>query len=63
VAGVQTALVGKGVYQYPVIEAEELHLLPKEEPRARYPYPYYWHYPWYPYSGHWHYSWPWHPYW
>ena len=57
VAGVQQGPVGKGFYQYPVIEAEELHLLPKVVPRARYPYPYYWHYPWYPY--------PWygHPYW
>jgi outer membrane lipoprotein len=60
VAGVQAGPVGKGFYQYPVIEAEELHLLPKELPRARYPYPYYWHYPWYPYPGYWHY--PWYPY-
>jgi outer membrane lipoprotein len=63
VAGVQTGLIGKGVYHYPVIEAEELHLLPKEVPRVRYPYPYYWHYPWYPYPAYWHYPWPWHPYW
>jgi hypothetical protein len=46
-----------------VIEAEELHLLPKYLPRAAYPYPYHWHYPWYPYPPYWHYPWPWHPYW
>lgn len=64
VAGVQTAPIGKGFYQYPVIEAEELHLLPKDVPRATYPYPgYYWPHPWHSYPGHWHYPWPGYPYW
>jgi outer membrane lipoprotein len=59
VVGVQTRPTGKGSYQYPVIEAEELHLLPKYVPRPAYPYPYYWHYPWYSYP-YWHH--PRHPY-
>lgn len=66
VAEVQTAPIGKGFYRYPVIQAEELHLLPKDVPRATYPYPYsyyYWPYPWYPYPGYWHYPWPGYPYW
>jgi outer membrane lipoprotein len=63
VAGVQTEPIGNGLYRYPVIEAEELHLLPKDVPRATYPYPYYWPYPWYPYWGYWYYPWPRHPYW
>jgi outer membrane lipoprotein len=63
VAGVRATPIGKGVYQYPVIDAEELHLLPKEVPRAGYPYPYsYWPYPWYPYPGYWPYPWPWYRY-
>ena len=57
VAGVQTGAIGKGSYRYLVIEAEELHLLPKDLPRARYPY--YWYYPWYPHPWYWH---PWYPY-
>jgi len=57
VAGVRTGPIGKGSYRYPVIEAEELHLLPKEVPRAKYPY--YWYNPWYPYPWYWH---PWYPY-
>lgn len=51
--------LGNRMYRYPVIEAEELHLWPKEtrHPRPYYP-SYYWHYPWhlYPYGPY-----PWRP--
>lgn len=40
--------LGDRFYRYPVIDAEELHLWPKEERYIRPidPYDYYWHYPW-----------------
>jgi outer membrane lipoprotein len=62
VAGVQTQPLGKGTYRYPVIEAEELHLWPKQQPGARYDYPYYWYPPWYFYPYHPH-PWRWHRSW
>lgn len=48
VSGVRSQPLGKHLYPYPVIEAEELHLWPKETRYVR-PYHDYWHYPWYPY--------------
>jgi outer membrane lipoprotein len=49
VSGVRSQPLGNRLYQYPVIEAEELHLWPKEPQHIK-PhdsYHYYWHYPWY----------------
>jgi outer membrane lipoprotein len=48
VSEVRPQPLGKHLYQYPVIEAEELYLWPKETRYVR-PYHDYWHYPWYPY--------------
>jgi len=48
VSGILPQPLGNRLYQYPVVEAEELHLWPKEERYVR-PYRDYWHYPWYPY--------------
>jgi len=54
VAGVRPQPLGNRLYRYPIIEAEELHLWPKETSYARPydPYPHCRHYPWhcYPYS-------------
>jgi outer membrane lipoprotein len=60
VAGVRELSLGGTTYRYPVIEAQELHLWPKEEyppgPPPYYPY-YPWYDPWYPW---WHrYPWWW----
>jgi outer membrane lipoprotein len=54
VSGALPRPLGNRTYQYPVIEAEELHLWPKE---VRYgtpydPYFYDWHYPWYDHPYH-----------
>ncbi|NVM21380.1 MAG: Slp family lipoprotein [Desulfobacterales bacterium] len=58
VSGVLPQPLGNRLYRYPVIEAEELHLWPKE---ARYirlydPYYYDWRYPWHHYPYH---AYPW----
>lgn len=49
--GVRSLPLGNRSYTYPVIEAEELYLWPKELRYIRpdYPYYYYWPYPWYCY--------------
>lgn len=59
VAGVREQSVGGTTYRYPIIEAQELHLWPKEV-YPPYPPPYYpfydpWYDPWYP----WGYRHPW----
>lgn len=48
VSGVQPQPLGNRLYQYPIIEAEELHLWPKEKRYMR-RYHDHWHHPWYPY--------------
>lgn len=56
VTGARSRTLGNRDYEYPVIEALELHLWPKEDRYARPYYPYYydpWYYPWYR---------PWYPY-
>jgi outer membrane lipoprotein len=54
VAGVRELSLGGTTYRYPVIEAQELHLWPKEVPPPPY-YPYDpWYDPWYPWY-------PWYP--
>jgi len=55
VSGVLEQPLGNRVYPYPVIEAVEFHLWPKERryPRSYEPtYPHWWYYPWhrYPYA-------------
>ncbi|MDY6987386.1 MAG: Slp family lipoprotein [Thermodesulfobacteriota bacterium] len=55
VSGVLEQPLGNRVYPYPVIEAAEFHLWPKERryPRSYEPiHPYWWYYPWhrYPYA-------------
>lgn len=56
VTGVREQSVGGTTYRYPVIEAQELHLWPKEVPPPPY-YPYDpWYDPWYPWY-------PWYPWW
>jgi len=60
VTGSRSRTLGNRDYEYPVIEALELHLWPKEDRYAGPYYPYYydpWYYPWY-------YPWyrPWYPY-
>jgi outer membrane lipoprotein len=64
VTGSRSGTVGNRMYEYPVIEAQELHLWPKEDTYRTPYYPYYydpWYHPWY-YP--WYYSWygPWHGY-
>jgi outer membrane lipoprotein len=51
VSGALPRPLGNRTYQYPVIEAEELHLWPKEVPYGTPydPYFYNWHDPWYHY--------------
>jgi outer membrane lipoprotein len=67
VAGFQTQPLGNGTYRYPVIEAEELHLWPKQQAPARYDYwyPPWYFYPYYPHPWPWYHSWypsPFYPY-
>ena len=52
VSGVRSQLLGKRLYGYPIIEAEELYLWPKEAPYIRPDPDYYWGHPWsyYPYG-------------
>lgn len=50
VAGFRQRTLGNRIYKYPVIEAQEIYLWPKEDKYARHYYPYYydsWYYPWY----------------
>ena len=58
VTGVQELSVGGAIYRYPVIDARELHLWPKEVHPAGPPpyYPFYdpWYDPWYPWYPWWH---------
>jgi len=70
ISGVREETVGGMTYRYPVIEAQEIHLWPKEVyppyPPPYYPfygpgYPWYpWGYPWYPWGYPW---WDGCPYW
>jgi outer membrane lipoprotein len=62
ISGVREETVGGTTYRYPVIEAQEIHLWPKEVyqgPPPYYPfygpaYPWYpWGYPWYPWGYPW----------
>lgn len=58
VAGVRELSVGGTTYRYPVIEAKELHLWPKEVPPPPYYYPYDpWYDPWYPWYPWWRRPW------
>jgi outer membrane lipoprotein len=58
VAGSRSRKVGNRMYEYPVIEAQELHLWRKEDTHHAPYYPYYyypWYHPWYyPWYGPWH---------
>ncbi len=58
VSGVRPKALGNGLYQYPVIEAEELHLWPKERRDPR-PYHHHWYYPWYPWYPYPYHRYPW----
>ncbi len=50
VLGIEPQPLGDGSYGYLVIDAQEVHLWPKEEPYSRRYDPFYdhWYYPWYP---------------
>ena len=50
VAGSRQRTLGNRIYEYPVIEAQEIYLWPKKDKYVRHYYPYYydpWYYPWY----------------
>jgi outer membrane lipoprotein len=50
VAGVRPKQVDGAVYDYPLIDSQEIYLWSKEEPLAPYPYGYHWFFSWgYPY--------------
>jgi len=52
VAGSRQRALGNRIYEYPVIEAQEIYLWPRKDKHARPYYPFYydpWYYPWYPY--------------
>lgn len=52
VAGSRQKALDNRIYEYPVIEAQEIYLWPRKDKYARPYYPYYydpWCYPWYPY--------------
>jgi outer membrane lipoprotein len=57
VTGTRQEKLGDATYDYPVIEAEELYIWPKEVVYQGPYHPYYWDYPYY-----WHWWGPWRPY-